>query len=535
MSKKTDMSYLYSSPVLLGNNTIPGVKIPKELEAVLPTVFKVCTDFGLDYPPTYVQKLTWDEISEIAAYGGFPTRYPHWSFGMEFEELQHGYIHGMQRIYEMVINSTPSVIYCLDSNSLLDDVTVVAHALGHGDFFKNNIFFSQTNQNMINQMANHGTRIRKYMARWGKERVMSFLDTVLMIQTLIDPANAWEKKKVKQPVLHDQRQYEHPHRLPVTADHEYMEEYINPKEWTRKQQERIARKEKATEIGIFKEPTKDIVRYIRDHAPLQIWQADIVAMIYEESMYFSPQRMTKTINEGWASWCDYNIIVKEGLAGLGQKSPDCGIIDYAIHKMGVLGGKYSMNPYKLGFELLCDIESRWNKGRFGQEYDDCDNMEEREKWDKNLGLGKEKVFEVRKFYNDYMLIDEFFTPEFCEENEFFEWKKYPNGEYRIENRDPKKIKKKLLQKYLNGGLPEIKIVDPNHRNKGYMLLEHSWEGRTLHKSYALDVMTALHKLWGNKIVLSTRTRDGDEIVFMTTGNRPEDVLTMSRQEYEENI
>jgi stage V sporulation protein R len=27
----------------------------------------------------------------IAAYGGFPTRYPHWRFGMEYEQLSKGY------------------------------------------------------------------------------------------------------------------------------------------------------------------------------------------------------------------------------------------------------------------------------------------------------------------------------------------------------------------------------------------------------------------------------------------------------------
>ena len=32
-----------------------------------------------------------------------------------------------------------------------------------------------------------------------------------------------------------------------------------------------------------------------------------------------------------------------------------------------------INPYKLGFELWKDIEDRWNKGKFGKDYDDCDD------------------------------------------------------------------------------------------------------------------------------------------------------------------
>ena len=34
-----------------------------------------------------------------------------------------------------------------------------------------------------------------------------------------------------------------------------------------------------------------------------------------------------------------------------------------------------LNPYKLGIELFRDIEERWNKGQFGNEYDECDDYE----------------------------------------------------------------------------------------------------------------------------------------------------------------
>ena len=156
---------------------------------------------------------------------------------------------------------------------------------------------------------------------------------------------------------------------------------------------------------------------------------------------------------GWASHVDYNLMAKQGLVSLGQEDDDVGIIDYAIHKMGVLGSKYSMNPYKLGFTLLQDIEERWNKGKFGAAYDDCKNLKQREDWDEKLGLGHEKVLEVRKFYNDYTFIAEFFTEEFCHKYEFYEWEHRPNGEYVIKSRDFKKIKTKLLADYLNGGLP----------------------------------------------------------------------------------
>ena len=103
--------FMYGSSILQGSATTPGVSIPHELKVLIPDILKACTDFGLDFYPTVVQMLTYDEISEVAAYGGFPVRYPHWRWGMEYEELQRGYMYGMHRIYEMVLNTNPCYIY----------------------------------------------------------------------------------------------------------------------------------------------------------------------------------------------------------------------------------------------------------------------------------------------------------------------------------------------------------------------------------------------------------------------------------------
>jgi stage V sporulation protein R len=518
MNKKNFQKFMSGSPVLMGDKTIPGVTIPENLKNLLPKIYQAVHEFGCDFYPTVVEMLTYDEISEIAAYGGFPVRYPHWKWGMEYEDLQKGYMHGMHKIYEMVINTNPVYLYCLDSNTLVDNVTVVAHALGHADFFKNNIYFSHTSQNMMNQLANHGITIRKYMTRWGKERVTEFIDHVLRIETLIDTSKAWQRKKVVNPIVKDERKYRHPSRLKVETEHDYMEKYINTDEWIHKQKENIEKLEVADYLDIYHGVTKDIMGFIRDNAPLKPWEADIVAMLYNESMYFAPQRITKTINEGWASFIDYNIMARQGFSALGQESDGSGIIEYSSHKMGVLGGKYSMNPYKLGFNLFCDIEERWNKGQFGLEWEECNNIKEKENWDKKLNLGHEKVFEVRKFYNDLMLITEFFTAEFCEKYEFFEWKKYPNGEYKIESRDHNKIKKKLIQRYTNGGLPEITLVDPNHMGRGIMLLEHKSDGRPLYDAYVRPVLQSLRYLWKNDVYLTTKDLEGKEYIYRCLGD-----------------
>ncbi len=525
---------LQGSPLLMGDNTIPGLKIHTEVEEQIETIKKAVRDFGCDFFEPIIVFLTYDEISEIAAYGGFTRRYPHWQFGMEYEELSRGYEHNMHRISEMVINANPCLIYCLDSNTLVDNIDVIAHALFHSDFFKNNVFFEKTDRGMFNKMANHGTMIRDYMSKWGKEKVTAFIDRCLMIDTLIDPSKAWEGKLIRDPVIRDKKKTRSPRF--IESERDYMDPWLNPDDFLKKEYERIRRKEAAEELGLFGKPEKDIFGFIKNHAPLKGWQQDIIAMLYDEAMYFAPQRATKAINEGWASYGDYKIMAECGLSALGQKGADCGIIEYAKHKMQVLGGKYSMNPYKLGFELLMDIEDRWNKGKFGPEYNNCEDIQEKEKWDKKLGLGKEKVFEVRACYNDFMLISEFFTPEFCEDKEFFEYQKLPNGDYVISNRDHAKIKDKLLKRYMNGGLPDVRVTDANGHGRGWLVLQHYWDGRPLYDSYAKEVLRALQWFWKENVILSTKNIDEEDIVYVCDGQDVDrNIHLVSQKEYESEV
>ena len=102
-------------------------------------VEKIAKGYGLDFFPTIFEILKYDQMNEIAAYGGFPSRYPHWRFGMEYEQLSKSYEYGLSKIYEMVINNNPSYAYLLEGNSLTDQKLVMAHVFAHVDFFKNKI------------------------------------------------------------------------------------------------------------------------------------------------------------------------------------------------------------------------------------------------------------------------------------------------------------------------------------------------------------------------------------------------------------
>lgn len=227
-------------------------------------------------------------------------------------------------------------------------------------------------------------------------------------------------------------------------------------------------------------------------------------------------------------------MAKQGYCGLGQENYDDGIVEYAIHKAGVLGGKYSTNPYKLGFTLLTDIEDRWNKGKFGTEYEECQDELRKENWDENLGFGKQKVFDVCKNYDDYQLINEFFTKDFCEKYEFFEYKKHPNGEIKIESRDHKKIKKGLLKKYINRGLPIIKLVAPRLRGKIFFM-EHQWDGLEMYRPYAIEVIRAIAWLCKSSVALQTKNHNSEDIVYYLNGDagyyQDVDVKVMTKAQF----
>jgi stage V sporulation protein R len=182
------------------------------------------------------------------------------------------------------------------------------------------------------------------------------------------------------------------------------------------------------------------------------------------------------------------------------------VIDYADHHSGTVAmGPGRINPYKIGLELFRDIENRWNKGRFGKEYNECDDMAAKKNWDLKLGLGRQKIFEIRKLYNDIMFIDEFLTPEFCRRHKLFVYAyNSSSDQYEIASREFQKIKKQFLFQLTNFGQPIINVVDGNFKNRGELLLKHTHEGVDLKHSYACETLKRLHNIWRRPVAIETK-------------------------------
>lgn len=472
-----------------------------ELERERKRILKLAEDAGLDCFETIFELITYDQICQFAAYGGFPKRYPHWKFGMEYEHLSKSYEYGLSKIYEMVVNTDPCYAYLMEGNSLMDQKLVMAHVYGHCDFFKNNTWFSKTNRKMMDQMANHGTRIRRYMDRYGIDVVESFIDKCLSIETLIDRYSVYATQTPRSESK-DGKSDTQAQNVMFKYEKEYMRDYINPPDFVVEQKRKLSEKEEQ-KPKFPERPERDVLKFLLQHSPLEDWQQDVLSIIRDEAYYFAPQGMTKTMNEGWASYWHTTLMTKAILN-------DAEVIDYADHHSGTTAmqpGGY--NPYKVGIELFREIEQRWNKGQFGREWNECDDVRERNNWDRKSGLGREKIFEVRKFYNDVMFIDEFLTEDFCIRNKLFVYKyNKRTGQFEIDTRDFKAIKNKLLFQMTNFGQPMIKVLDGNFENRGELLLGHVWEGIDMQPDYLSETLKNVQAIWNRPVLMAT-VMDGE--------------------------
>ncbi len=467
---------------------------------------------GLDFFPIVFEILTYDQMNEIAAYGGFPNRFPHWRFGMEYERLAKSYEYGLSKIYEMVINNNPSYAYLLEGNSLVDQKLVMAHVCAHVDFFKNNFAFRATdldsggrstdpvrrpqgydpNRRWIDKMANHGSRVRKHVGRHGINKVEEFVDCCMSLENLIDVHAPFQgRRRLRE-------EDEAPQEIPrLRADRPYMESFINPEEYLDAQRAKMAaEQDKAKKFP--EHPERDVLAFLLENAPLERWERDVLDVVREEAYYFAPQWQTKIMNEGWASYWHSRLMTQHVLDA-------SEIIDYADNNAGVMATSNGrLNPYKLGVELFRNIEERWNKGQFGKEWEDCDDLEVKRSWNLRLGLGREKVFEVRALYNDVTFIDAFLTPDFVIEQKLFSfgWSN-KNERFEIDTREFRAVKDKLLSQLTNGGNPFIYVEDANFDNRGELLLRHDHQGQDLRSDYAREVMKSLVRVWKRPVNLST--------------------------------
>ena len=288
-----------------------------------------------------------------------------------------------------------------------------------------------------------------------------------------------------------------------------MDKFINPPDFVESQKKKMAHAA-AKEKKFPSDPQKDVLKFLIDEAPLEEWESEVLSIIRDEAYYFAPQWQTKVMNEGWASYWHSKIMTRKALK-------DSEIIDFADHHAGVMAMQPGrVNPYKIGIELFRDIEERWNTGRFGKEYEECDDIFKKKNWDKKLGKGMEKIFEVRRVCNDVTFLDEYLTPEFCERFKLYTYHfNRRTNQYEIADRDFKKIKEKTLFGLTNMGQPYIYVSDGNYLNKGELLLFHKHLGVDLDGKWTRETLRNVGEIWHRPVNLESEVDGQKKLITYT--------------------
>jgi len=217
---------------------------------------------------------------------------------------------------------------------------------------------------------------------------------------------------------------------------------------------------------------------LTEHAPLEPWQREHLGIVRAEAYYFMPQRMTKIMNEGWASFW-HSKMLTEGLLDATE------IIDFAdCHSGATATVPGQLNPYKLGIDLF----------RFAEE----------------KGMD---IFQLREIHNDASFIDALVDEEFASRSELFVYGRNPkSGSLEVSDRGWEQVKERLLQGLAWGGSPRIELLDDDYEGRGELLLQHHFEGRELDLSSAGGVLRQLGVLWRRPVHLLTTEKGQSRLV-----------------------
>ena len=477
------------------------IPFPDELVQVKREFTAYAREQGLDPGDIIFDFLSPAQISEVASYDGFPGRYPHWRFGMSFDQLSKSREWGLSTIYEMVINNRPAYAYLLQGSMPVVQRMVIAHVLGHCDFFRHNAWFAGTDKNMLNEMANHAGRIKRYANRHGFERVERFLDTCLSLENLVDPNLLFQRARKKKEGergrggANEEEKEDEFEQLRFTSP--YVASYVRGA-----RAPAAKAKPEPPEVLSLKpfpeKPSRAVLDFLVENAPLEDWERDVLEIARAEAYYFLPQRLTKIMNEGWAVFWHTRIMVARGL------SPS-DLTQYADENSKIISAwRGHLNPYRLGLLLFEDIRERWDKGRHGLDYESCQDRRKRETWDTLERKGMDKVFEVRSAYDDAQFLDAFLTSEFVEKSKLFTYRLHPReGVYAIESREFDKVKQTLLAHVSNGGEPILEVTDANYHNRSELYLKHVHGGVDLKIPEARQTLHALSGVWRRPVSLET--------------------------------
>lgn len=479
------------------------------LEEAIGKITARAREFGLDFYDMYFEICPSEIIYTFGAYG-MPTRFSHWTFGKAYQKMKTQYDYNLSRIYELVINSDPCYGFLLEGNTLIQNKLVVAHVLAHCDFFKNNAYFRNTSRGMVEGMASAANRFRDYEFRFGKQKVEAFLDSVISIQEHIDPCRyikgtdtaraGGEKNSCGTGACGGGGgcgcRSKEGGGGPGRKDTPYDDL------WDLERKDDCDCRDREKPKKFPEHPDKDLLLFIMKHArDLEDWQRDIISVIRDEMLYFWPQMETKIMNEGWASYWHLRIMREMEL-------DEEETLEFAKMHAGVVqSSKMRLNPYLLGLKIFEDIEKRW----------DSPTDEEKKRFHRKDGGGRQKIFEVRETENDVSFLRNYLTREIIEEMDLYLFKKV-GYDWKITDKEWETVRDNIVAGMTNCGFPVLLVEDGDFNKRGELYLMHQYEGEEMDVFYLERTLPHVYRLWGRPVHLET-VLDNKKVLFSYNGEK----------------
>jgi len=451
-----------------------------QLSEAIELIHAKARSMGLDGFPMRYEICPADVLYTFGAYG-MPARFSHWSFGKAFHRMKTQYDLNLSRIYELVINSDPCHAFLLDGNTLLQNKVIIAHVLAHSDFFRHNYRFAGTSRRMVDTMAAHADRIRRYEMRYGRDAVEAVLDAALALQEQVDPC-AVSRRPSPPPEDHPPSSAQPARRITPYDDLWALD--------GREDEDKGDAGEGPGGTGATGDPAapgaaagcrseRDLLLFLMEHSRvLSDWERDVLAMVRAEMLYFWPQLETKIVNEGWATYWHARIMRELDLS-------ESEALEFArLHAAVLAPSPFHINPYHVGYGILRDLATR---------------------------RGEDYLFEVRETETDVSLVRNHLTRELVEELDLYVYRRQ-GDEWVVTSKDWREVRDQLVQQLINGGIPVITVADDDWRGTGQLYLLHRYEGVELDRLYTERTLPYVYRLWGRPVHLET-VMDGRRTVF----------------------
>ena len=428
----------------------------KELQEWDDKICEKALSYGLDWFPISYEICDYYEMIGHMSYHGMPSHYNHWSFGKTFERTHFMYNMGQSGLpYELIINSNPSIAYLMRENPLYLQILIMAHCVGHSDFFKNNRCFKNTDpSHIVSRMRNSKKRLQGYIedTNVGQEKVENLLDALHAISFQTG-------------------RYDIPRK---TRDEIYNSEVAR---YNVLKDEGIKLDYSKLDKRLLK-PDYDLLSFLLEYYPdkFKIWELDTIEIIKLESKYFMPQIKTKILNEGWASFWHYKLLHELCLED-GHHIPFVKMHNAVVRPH--IGG---LNPYHIGFYIFTKLEKKY---------------------------GLDKCFEVREVHDDVSAVRMYLDEEDFRELNLFAYQNKKEGDVVIsevsDHDDWKKVRDEMIRSVGINAIPQI-YVD-RVENNGTLILKHEYDGRDLDLDNANKVIEHIKSIWKDNVKLYTIIED----------------------------